>query len=181
MIINDDDLFFPNNLLPSLIPLTIVCGPPAAGKTNFVRKTAQPDDLIIDLDDIIVRHFGPSAGRTDDWEIREQGLRIRNEMLAGLSVPSSRRAAWFITMAPRADTREHWRQMLRPIRIVVIKTPMHVCIARLAHDPMRKANVRTQGQVIRRWWRDYEPRPGDKVYETRFYQSAGLAAWAEQA
>lgn len=35
--------------------VTVVCGPPCAGKTTWVREHAQPGDLIVDYDDIARR------------------------------------------------------------------------------------------------------------------------------
>ena len=32
------------------MPVTLVCGPPAAGKTTYVPEHAKPGDVIIELD-----------------------------------------------------------------------------------------------------------------------------------
>jgi 5-methylcytosine-specific restriction endonuclease McrA len=62
----------PKWIRPSAIPLTIVCGPPAAGKTSYVREHAQWNDLVIDLDAIIAMLSGGSnangAGGRDHTE-----------------------------------------------------------------------------------------------------------------
>jgi hypothetical protein len=43
----------PSWLEPSAIPVTIVCGPPGAGKTSFIARHKRATDLVIDLDEII--------------------------------------------------------------------------------------------------------------------------------
>ncbi len=37
--------------MPSAIPVTMVCGPAASGKSQYVRDRAGGRDLVIDLDD----------------------------------------------------------------------------------------------------------------------------------
>lgn len=103
----------PGWLQPSAVPLTIVCGPPAAGKTTYARQAAQPGDLVIDLDDILAKikpHYRPWSGDVSREELTA-ALRTRNAMLGSLE----RRAggkAWFIVMAPSQAERKWWQRKL---------------------------------------------------------------------
>ena len=75
---------WPDWLRPSAVPLNIVCGPPASGKTTLVRERAGPTDLVLDLDAIAASLSGKglhSWGR--QW--LDPAMRERNELLGRLS------------------------------------------------------------------------------------------------
>lgn len=148
----------PSWLKPSAVPLVMVCGPPASGKTTYVKARAGPNDIVIDLDEIVARlSGGPSHG----WD-RERWLHPalfrRNAMLGDLSRASSGRA-WFILTEPTAKGRQWWADKLRPERIVVIETPERQCIANAALDATRPA--KPTADAIVDWWFRYRPRQGD--------------------
>jgi HNH endonuclease len=136
--------YFPNNLGPSAIPLIIVCGPPAGGKSTYVHEYAGHDDIIIDLD----------------------GIRIRNQMLADLATASAPRA-WFITPAPKGTTRQHWHSMLGAKRTLLLKTHTSICLYRVHSDPIRSKHKSDQHRIINAWWQDYTPWDGDTVVGPR--------------
>lgn len=104
----------PDWLEPSAIPLTILCGPPASGKTTYVQAHAQPGDMVIDLDSIITsiqpdyRHWStPDV----DGLLLNRAIRIRNSMLGSLKRLTSG-AAWFIVAAPTQAERDWWADKL---------------------------------------------------------------------
>lgn len=103
----------PTWLSPSAVPLTIVCGPPCAGKTTYVRQHADANDLVIDLDEIVAglrpshRHWSG----TRDPDLLNRSIRVRNALLGSLA----RRAhgkAWFIVAAPTTFERDWWGSQL---------------------------------------------------------------------
>jgi 5-methylcytosine-specific restriction protein A len=151
----------PPFLQPSRMPLTIVCGAPLSGKSRYVADRRAADDVVIDLDEI-----GSAMCGTDlhDWpraRIRDVG-RERNRRLLMLSDASKAQvsAAWFIVSEPDAQWRQWWHHALRPVSIVVLETPRHVCSQR-AHRERRNAG--DLDVVIEGWWRTYTRRLGDEV------------------
>jgi hypothetical protein len=48
----------PSYLIKPCKPLTVVCGPPAAGKTTLALSMCKPSTLLIDLDSISLAKFG---------------------------------------------------------------------------------------------------------------------------
>jgi len=103
----------PSWLKPSAIPLTIVCGPPASGKTTFVNENAEPTDQIICLDNILTelqpnyQHWQRSLNPT----LFNKAIRLRNARLGGLA-KADRGRAWFIASAPSKAERDWWRGKL---------------------------------------------------------------------
>jgi 5-methylcytosine-specific restriction protein A len=155
-------LLYPEGLAPSTVPLTIVCGPPAAGKTTWVRQRAQAEDLIIDLDEIKARLSG--AGLDSSWRAGlMKALEARNRLLAALGQRDAPcPAAWFIVGEPAAAKRAWWDRVLRPRRIVVLETPDEVCLSRIAAAPERAQTRAAQSVAVAKWWATYARRGGEE-------------------
>lgn len=104
----------PDWLEPSAIPLTILCGPPASGKTTYIRDHAQPGDTVIDLDTIITgidpdyRHWSTPE---IDGQLLNRAIRVRNAMLGSLKRKTEGNA-WFIVAAPTQAERDWWAKTL---------------------------------------------------------------------
>ena len=160
------ELLWPKNIRPSAIPLTIVCGPPAAGKSWFVAQQRSPDDEVIDLDDI-VQEIGGDA-RTVDRAIRKRALRERNDRLRELAVYAGNAAhAWFITTAASASARRQWARLLKPQRVLVMLTPIEECLRRVRGDIYRARVAEDQTRIIEAWWGIYSPWDGDTAVRTQ--------------
>lgn len=105
----------PEWLRPSAVPLTIVCGPPCAGKTTFVAEAAHPHDVVICLDSILT-HLRPGHRHWTgalDRDLLNRAVRVRNELLGSLSrMREGTRAAWFIVSAPTQAERDWWQAKL---------------------------------------------------------------------
>lgn len=103
----------PHWLKPSAIPLTIVTGPPASGKTTYVNERAAPSDTIICFDTILTdlrpgyEHW---AGALDST-LFNKAVRLRNAKLNNLATAKSGRA-WFIISAPTQAERDWWQSKL---------------------------------------------------------------------
>ncbi len=153
-----EDIIHPSGLEPSVVPLTIVCGPPASGKSTYVRERAGPCDLVIDLDVIKSEISGLPLHAWDSQHLRPALMR-RNDLLAGLSdLPPAWPRAWFIVGEPRARWREWWHRHLRPACIVVLETSDSVCLARIAEAGDRAGIRAQQSEAVMRWWNNYQPR-----------------------
>jgi len=152
--------YHPDWLRPSNIPLTIICGGPASGKTTYARQRAGQYDVIIDLD-VIAQ--GLSGCTTHMWS-RDKWLkpavRKRNAMLAYLSRTPRWKRAWFIVSEPKADDREWWNKKLRPQSIIVMMADAHECKARIGRDETRDQSSVSK---VDQWLKDYTPREGDTV------------------
>jgi hypothetical protein len=152
----------PEWLRPSTIPLVIVCGAPASGKSTLVEDARGGDDLVIDLDVIASGMAGSTLHGWSRDRYLTPAVRQRNEMLGDIGRPTTRwPRAWLIVSEPKAENRQWWHDHLQPERIVVIETPPAICMARAAADPERKRGVTYD--AIGRWWQDYERRDGDEI------------------
>lgn len=149
---------YPRDLQPAACRLTIVCGPPAGGKSHYVSENAGADDIVIDLDQIASRI---ALTRMHAWPktYLNAALRVRNEMLRSLTNAPAGASAWFIVGEPRASGRKFWRNQLKPQSVIVLLTTEHICREQAKRDADR--DFSTACQIIDEWWYRYEPDAGD--------------------
>lgn len=126
----------------------LVCGPPAAGKTTYVRKYASARDIVIDLDDILAEHGGNLA----------VALTERNRRLGQLYLEPVKRVVWVIVCAPSPSLRGWWQQALGAISVILLNPPRQELYRRVMADPKR----RHDGMAMVDAWlaREQEDDPG---------------------
>jgi hypothetical protein len=165
-------------LRQSQIPITIVCGPPGAGKSTYVRDHAAPGDITIDLDDIcasISQQWRPWSGdQSTRRNILEPALRIRNSRLGSLhSTPAvAGVAAWFVVSAPFLNERRWWARKLGGT-VVLLDPGPQVCKTRALARGTPHAIA-----GIERWYRHakqvWSPRTEKKIIR---HSRIGLDGW----
>jgi 5-methylcytosine-specific restriction protein A len=149
----------------SVVPVTLVCGAPASGKTTYVQQHMRPGDVVIDLDEIGAALSGQVS---HDWPLsylRAAGHE-RNRRIAALSDAEAVRGvgrAWLIVGEADAARRQWWCDKLGDVTVVVMATPYEVCVARVRGDRRRARKVEALADAIGKWWLAYRPRQGDVV------------------
>jgi hypothetical protein len=106
--------------------VTLVTGPPCAGKTTYVNTHARPGDLILDQDTI-----GATAMR--------RGLTRVAAMTSG--------TAWVIRCCPGPARRAALAHRIRATNVILLHPPTAELLARASHrtDPRRHI------QAVRKW------------------------------
>lgn len=134
--------------------LTVVAGPPCAGKTTYVQQHAQPGDLTVDYDAIAV-----ALGSTDSHDhppsLRPFICEARDAALARLTRPHDAGHTWLITGAPTPAERHGYLGAT----VVLLATPPDLCKTRAtaSNRPPR------WHALIDEWWTRYFPHPADTV------------------
>ncbi|MDP0925710.1 AAA family ATPase [Paracoccus onubensis] len=149
----------PKWIEPSLIPLTIVCGPPASGKTHYVNMNAGINDLVIDLDVIASRLSGEPLHGWDRTKWLNAALWQRNNMLGSLSKARKHNAAWLIVSEPKARHRQWWVDTMKPKQVIVLEVDERQCMANAANDGDR--DLSEVDRIATQWWANYQRRVGD--------------------
>jgi len=145
---------YPKWLKASLVPLTIICGPPCSGKSSYVAKHKAEYDLVIDLDVIAVELGAPSLHNWDRDAFLAPAIRKRNDMLGNLSRYKNHNHAWFIATAAKRSQREWWQRMLEPEDIIILKVTADECARRAQQDSERNADATYI--AAREWWMNYK-------------------------
>lgn len=154
-------MLHPDWMPRSAIPLTIVCGPPASGKTTYVKDHAGPHDPVIDLDTILASlqpgYVHWSGER--DWNLLTRAVRERNSRLAALSRATAGKA-WFIVSAPSKAERDWWAAKLGGT-ILLLNPGVEECKRRAMArgTPLAVQGIAEWARKAREPWKPYTPKP----------------------
>lgn len=134
------------------MPIRLVCGPPASGKSTWVRAQAAAGATVIDLDQIITELGGDPADEASP--IRDHARQIRAGREAVLDPTAD---AWVIrTLADPADRADTARR-LGATEVHVLDIPADECSRRAAAS----GRPAWTGPVITDWWANYQPNSDD--------------------
>jgi hypothetical protein len=140
--------------------VVFVAGPPAAGKSSYVRKHAASCDIVIDFD-AIGYQMGVSRERSS--EQINLILAERNRRLAALADEPPQRTAWVIVTAPSRQLRKWWGDALgaKLMDRVLVCADRQICRERVRRDPTRRGMVNKYLRAIDQWFeREKNDDPG---------------------
>jgi len=134
------------------IPVTVVCGPPLAGKTTYAHEHASDGDEVIDLD-AIGQELSGDTGHA--WDRRWLGAAIheRNRRIARWG-KRRKGQGWLIVSAPRKEQREWWQDTLGA-ELVLLVPSLNECMKR-ANQQGRPASA------VSDWFAEYRRRSPHK-------------------
>ena len=136
------------------VQVTVVAGPPGAGKTTWVRERAAWGDLVVDFDALYTALSG-LAVYDKPVELMPFVASARDAVLERLSVPSQVKRAWVIQGAAKRADRDRYRQ--RGAQVVTLAVSPSECLLRIAADPRRRARLEQWKPIVEAWWTEYEP------------------------
>ena len=130
--------------------VVIVWGPPASGKTTYVKQHMAAGDLVVDLD--FIKQAISMAGKTEAADnLLPTALHIREllyQLIARREVSCD--TAWVVASLPRRGEREELQCRLRAEMVRMI-TSMQECIDRAYADDER-TDKELQVRIIERWF-----------------------------
>lgn len=150
--------FDPVDLRASKPRLTIVVGPPASGKTTYVAQFAGPRDVIIDADAEADRLM--ISRYTDSSHELRRVIAAKNAKLRALAT-SDAPAAWYCFLGAQTQSRASLDRQLQPAQTIVLLTPRELCVERIKNR--RTQNEASLIAAVDRWYKNYTPRPGERV------------------
>lgn len=160
----------PHGLKPSGVPVTLVCGPPASGKSTYVADHAAPGDVVIDFD--LIRKKVGGTKWDQDMSVRRRAFAYRDRILRTLKDRRSGHC-WLIVTAPSCKERDAWCAALGNTIVVVMDTPENVCIERIDADPERHASANGMKRAVREWFKAQRPR-GDGGVNRSIARALGI-------
>lgn len=129
--------------------LYVVTGPPAAGKSSWIREHAKPGDVVIDLDLMALAMAGPGAGHHAHSEVLMRVVhRARQAAIHEVERHLDTTDCYLIHTMPAAKARARYKRL--GARIVVVD-PGEEIVRRRVRD-MRQPGMEA---VVTRWYRDH--------------------------
>ena len=145
--------------------ITVVTGPPAAGKSSYIAARAKPTDVVIDLDRITLALSGPGAPQwNQDETLRKVALRARFAAIDEAIKHRDKTAVWIIHTMPSAKALARYRRLeakvvaVDPGRDIVMqrvrdmRDPAMTAVATRWYNRQAKARAQPVGRQASRAW-----------------------------
>jgi hypothetical protein len=135
------------------LKVTVVAGPPCAGKNTYITTHAQPGDVVVDFD-AIMTELTASPSHEHDPRMTKHVHTIRDQRIRDLL--SSGQRGWIINSGPKRYSRHQYRT-----NVVLLLPDIDTCLTRARAE--RPAAWQT---YVRAWFHSYEPDDRDVVIDT---------------
>lgn len=136
--------------------LYVVTGPPAAGKTTWVRSRAKPTDIVIDLDALAVALSGPGADSHGYCrDVREVAYSARSAALNKALERLERTRGLDVYLIHSMPKEHHLTRYAHYSAKVITVDPGE----RVVRERARAIRGPGIGAVITRWYRQYARTP----------------------
>lgn len=134
--------------------VTIVVGPPGAGKTTLVRERARAGDLIVDVD-ALYHALGGLPWYDKPIGLLPYVLAARDAVLEQLQKPAHIYRAWVITASGDRAQLQALQERLDAAVIALEVSPSE-CMRRIMRDERRARQADQWEALVARWWREWE-------------------------
>ena len=121
----------------------LITGPPGAGKNEYIKQHAKPEDYILDFDE--VKSFFPNL---------EAAKAVRKSIEEELK--GSKRDAWVIRCAADPKKRQAIAERCGAEEVIVLETPAEVAKERIAErDKDNPERIKELSDSVDHWWSQY--------------------------
>jgi hypothetical protein len=158
-----------------LTPVTIVCGPPGAGKSTYVRARKSINDLVLDVDELF-RALTLLDGSQKPQCILLFALEARDAVIRllqrGVLGPDR---AWLIMCGEDNEARARLAESLCA-QVVILSVAAGECRARMIAQGRPAWHVAEVSAVAERWHKRFRPRAGE-IFADGVGREIGLDGW----
>ena len=162
---NCGTIYYPYNIPKLIIPLNVVCGPIASGKSTYIQNNKGDKDYVIDVDEIISQISGLSIYEADFNIYVDEAIVERNTRLAKLTWHTEYKKVWLAATSASKWQRDYWRDRYQAT-VYVLETDVDECIKRMNQDKRRhnnNYNLKEKEILIRSWWKKYQRSDDDII------------------
>ncbi len=157
--------YYPVLHKPLSMPVILVIGAPASGKSTFVENNKKEGDIVLDLDVIKSEISGKSLHSSHDKYDFEKALLVRNRNLESLQFAENKgQTLWFVVGAPDRYDRQKWKDLLKPSKVFIMQCLKKDCLSRI--EQRKSETERVQMKAVERWFLSYEPMENEIVINT---------------
>lgn len=134
--------------------ITIVCGPPASGKTTYVNEHRRRGDLVVCMDRLY-EALSSQPYYDKPSILLPYVVAARDAVLQKLAVCKDARHGWVITGGATHQQREMLMKSLGTNSLVLLATSNSECKRRVRNDTRRSTNAHQWDALIDEWWAKY--------------------------
>lgn len=141
--------------------LTVVAGPPGAGKTTYALKHMRRGDLLIDHDRIFAALTGlPTYDRPDNlWPIVRYTLAVLRRQALRSSIRT-----WIVGGFPRPSDRAVYLAPPWNARVIVLTSSPEICMQRIRSQERPEPD--RWDAAVREWFSRYRPTSHDETVQS---------------
>jgi predicted kinase len=146
---------------------TLVCGPPASGKSSYVKDNAQRGDLVWDLDEMVrtlTHGLEPHEISVTTREIvRKMRTVVMEEIAKASRNPKNElERAWVIWSLPKVKVRRAMSDQLKA-DVIVFECPVEQCVENAQKDDRPGAFLARVRRDSMKWWDMYSRSDKDQI------------------
>lgn len=143
--------------------VTLVCGPPCAGKSTWVAEHAAPGDTVLDIDTLAKLN---GSDRDHGHEGRYyRAAQVEYDALCEV-VKTGDMTAWVLRGAPEPGARRKLADTCGATKTIVLLPPRDVLYIRaLERDAKATGAAVDTCKAISNWFRRYEATPSDVLIQ----------------
>ena len=152
---------------PVPLQTVLVCGPPASGKSSYVRDNAERGDLVWDLDEMVrtlTHGLDPHEISVTTREIVRKMRAVVMEELAKASRNNRNELerAWVIWSLPKVNVRRAMAGQLNA-EVVVFECPVDQCVENAKKDSRADSLIARVRRDSMKWWDMYSRHNEDQI------------------
>jgi len=152
---------------PTQLHATLVCGPPASGKSSYVRDNAEKGDLVWDLDEVVRTLTHGLDTHEISVTTREVVRKVRATVIEEIAKASRNpkneiERAWVIWSLPKMHVRRSMAGKLGA-EVVVFECPAEQCVENAIKDERTEAFVARVTRDSIKWWEMYSRHEDDQI------------------
>lgn len=125
--------------------ITVVLGPPCAGKSTYVEQHRTTTDVVVDYDKL-AQALGATASHDQPGDIKNATFAARRAVIDHLLSSRSKAYAWIIHSAPKPEWMQRYAEA--GATIVELNPGIDTCLARAADDERPQRTI----DAIHRWY-----------------------------
>lgn len=151
------------------VPLqtTLVCGPPASGKSSYVKDNAERGDLVWDLDEVIRTLTHGLEAHELPVTTREIVRKVRATVMEELAKATRNKKnelerAWVIWSLPKVKTRRAMAEQLNA-EVIVFECPVENCVQNAEKDGRIDSLIARVRRDSMKWWDMYSRSDKDQI------------------
>jgi hypothetical protein len=125
--------------------ITVILGPPCAGKSTYVETNRTSTDVVVDYDKLAIA-LGATASHEQSDDIKRATFVARRAVIDHLLSEHSKAYAWIIHSAPKPEWMQRYAEA--DANVITLNPGIDTCLARATDDNRPQRTI----DAIHKWY-----------------------------